>query len=110
MTDLPRKQTFITTRHEWVIGEPERNGVDAKTFGLGMATAQREMQELGVDLSYDNAYRVRGEEDGTIVLFVEIEGRVDAPVRPAVEPGSDGVALLRPVTSLIDEQPGGDAS
>lgn len=70
--DGPRHTTTTVTRHEWVIGR-EDGATDAKTFTYGINQAQREMKELGVDLAFDDCYRVRAGDGGQVILFVEVE-------------------------------------
>lgn len=62
------------TKHEWVIGESD-SPTTARDMRDGILCAQRDMQELGVDTSYDDAYMVRAGDGGEIILFVEVEDR-----------------------------------
>lgn len=61
------------TRHEWVIGHDHLPSTYNRDFHDGILVAERQMKELGVDLSYDDAYQVRSGDGGQIVLFVDIE-------------------------------------
>ena len=52
--DTPTHRAYNKRVHEWAIGVP----CDAKTFAYNVEMIRRQMEELGVDLSYDDAYRV----------------------------------------------------
>lgn len=62
----------VIERHEWVVGT-ESEPADAKTFGFAMSSIHGEMAELGVDLSYDDAYHVRAGDGGEVVFYVDIK-------------------------------------
>ena len=64
--DTPTHRVYNKRVHEWVIETP----CDAKTFGLRLYRILREMEELGVDLESDDAYKVTTFDD-EIVFSLE---------------------------------------
>lgn len=72
MPDVPKKTEKVITRHSWTIGS-ESEPVDAKNFEYGIQSAKRGMADLGVDLSFDNAYYVTVGEGSEVILYVDIE-------------------------------------
>lgn len=69
----PEHRKVTVTRHEWMIGDENSEYGVARTLADGILMAEKKMKELGVDLSYDDAYRFRAGNGGSIVLYVEIE-------------------------------------
>lgn len=67
----PRHTVKDITRHEWVIGEGDR-ATTARDLKDGIALAEHDMAELGVNLNFDDAYRVRGGDCGEVILYVEL--------------------------------------
>lgn len=72
MPDVPVHRKVKKVTHEWVIGQADRP-TDAKTFRFGLHHVTTEMEELGIDLEYDDAYYVRAGDGGEIILFTEIK-------------------------------------
>lgn len=70
--NTPTKTTTTIVRHAWTIGE-ESQPTTARDLSDGIFSAQRDMEALGVDLSYDDSYYVRAGDGGEIVLYVDIE-------------------------------------
>lgn len=66
-----RTETRIT-RYEWTIGE-ESEPTTARDLNDGIFVAQKEMQDLGVDLGSDDCYYARAGDGGQIILYVDIE-------------------------------------
>ena len=71
MPEVPTKREIVTTRHEWVIGVESRS-TDAKDFAYGVHCAEKDMDSLGVNLSFDDAYHVRAGDGGEVILFVDV--------------------------------------
>lgn len=65
---LPSKRTHTRTIHEWAIETP----CDAKAYEISRVFIETEMLEMGIDMSYDDAYRVRV-SDEEVVFYVEVE-------------------------------------
>lgn len=72
MPNVPSKEVIKTKRVEWTIGESD-GPTDAKDFRFGLHHIYKEMENLGVDLTYDDAFYVRAGDGGEIILYVEIE-------------------------------------
>jgi len=77
MTDLPRHTKHTVTRHEWAIGSEYEQNMDAKTFRLGLHRAYKTMEELGVDLEFDDAFKVRAGDGAAVILFVDINSAAE---------------------------------
>jgi len=71
MADIPHHRVITVEKHEWVIGDGERE-LTARQLRDGIFFAQKEMEELGIDVSYDDAYHVRT-GDNEVILYVEKE-------------------------------------
>lgn len=74
MPQLPTKKTVLTARHEWVIGT-EDHPTTAKDFEFGLTSAKQDMESLGLDLGYDDAYHVRAGDGSEVIVYVEIEDK-----------------------------------
>jgi hypothetical protein len=57
MAYTPRHVVKKLERHEWIIGDGD-GPVTAREFRDGIYFAHMEMEELGIDVSYDDAYEV----------------------------------------------------
>jgi hypothetical protein len=73
--NTPDHKVTTVSKHEWIIGK-EDHPTTFKDLHDGIWFAQNEMTDnLGIDLSHDDAYHVRAGEGGQIILFVEIESK-----------------------------------
>lgn len=72
MADIPQKRIKTVTRIEWVIGGDSEYAI-ARTLRDGIHFAQAEMEQLGIDTDYDDAFRWRAGDGASIVLYVDID-------------------------------------
>ena len=72
MPDTPKHRTKTVTRHEWTIGDGKQE-IDAKEFRYGVFIATKAMKDLGIDVEFDDAYKVRVGDGAEVVLFIDIE-------------------------------------
>jgi hypothetical protein len=73
MADIPKHTVTTIKRHEWTIGADYSESSIARTLRDGLHFAQKEMEELGVNVEYDDAFEWRAGDGGQIVLFVDVE-------------------------------------
>lgn len=71
MPDMPKHEVEVVKRHKWIIGNGD-GPVTARQLREGIFFAQKEMEKLGVDIEYDDAYSVVG-SDYQIELIVEVD-------------------------------------
>lgn len=71
MANLPFHRTVQVTRHEWIISN-DGDPIDARTLTDGIYAALKNMEKLGVEISYDDAYYVVTTDENEIILCVEI--------------------------------------
>ena len=57
--------------HEWIIGDEYEASTTAKDLHDGIWSAENEMRDMGIDLSYDDAYHFRAGDGGQIILFLD---------------------------------------
>lgn len=57
MADIPKHVVKTLERHEWIIGDGD-GPMTARMLRDGLYFAQQEMENMGVDISYDDAYMV----------------------------------------------------
>jgi len=69
--NTPKHTKTTIVRHEWTIGE-SGSPTTARDLSDGIMVAQSDMQALGIDTSYDDAYHVRAGYETEIVLFVDV--------------------------------------
>jgi hypothetical protein len=71
MAFIPKHTTSTVTRHIWTIGDG--NGpIIARELRDGIYFAQKAMEEMGIDISTDDAYKVIG-DDYQVDLIVDVE-------------------------------------
>lgn len=74
MPNIPQYRTTEVETHSWTIGHAY-GPTDAKEFRFGLHYVYQEMEKLGVDLSFDDAFRVTAGDGGEIIFSVTIEKR-----------------------------------
>ena len=72
MADLPKHVVKTVTKHQWIIGDEYSDSMTARQLRDGIFFAQQDMEELGINTQYDDAYRVEV-GDNQIILSVETE-------------------------------------
>lgn len=71
MADIPKHEIKTVKRHKWIIGDGD-GPLTARQLRDGIFFAQKEMEEMNIDISYDDAYTVIA-EGYQIELVVEVE-------------------------------------
>lgn len=69
----PKHVTKTVTRHEWIIGDEYEEHMTARDLADGIFSAERDMKELGIDTSYDDAYMVRVGDGAEVILYVDVK-------------------------------------
>lgn len=72
MADLPKHVIKSVKRHQWIIGDEYSDSMTARELRDGLFFAQKDMESMGVDINYDDAFRV-SVGDNQIILSVEVE-------------------------------------
>lgn len=72
MADLPKHVVKSVKRHQWIIGDEYSDSMTARELRDGLFFAQKDMEAMGVDINYDDAFRV-SVGDNQIILSVEVE-------------------------------------
>lgn len=70
MADIPKHVVETVKKHKWIIGDEYSDSMTARQLRDGIFFAQQEMEELGINTQYDDAYKVEV-GDNQIILSVE---------------------------------------
>lgn len=71
MPDMPKHEVDVVKRHKWIIGDGD-GPLTARQLRDGIYFAQKDMESLGIDTAYDDAYLVVA-EGYQIELIAEVE-------------------------------------
>lgn len=60
---VPKARERVTKRLEWLIETP----CDAKNFTWALGVIENDMRSRGLDMSHDDAYRVKVTDEGILI-------------------------------------------
>lgn len=72
MADLPKHEVEVVKRHKWIIGDEYSDSMTARELRDGIFFAQKDMEEMGINTGYDDAYKVEV-GDNQIILTLEVK-------------------------------------